>query len=93
MVTHTLGANLGRNERFKKKARDLNSTFINLGFPDGLDGKESACKAEDLRLIPGLGRSPGERNGYPLSSCLETPMNREAWWATVHRVKELQTTE
>ena len=55
----------------------MNSTFINLGFPGGLDGKESACNAGDLDLIPGSRRSPGEWNGYPLSSCLETPMNRE----------------
>ena len=37
-----------------------------LNFPGGLAGKESACNAGDLGLIPGLGRSPGERNGYPL---------------------------
>ena len=37
-----------------------------LGFPGGSDGKESACNAEDLGLIPGLGRSLGEGNGYPL---------------------------
>ena len=36
-----------------------------LGFPSGSDGKESACNAEDLVSIPGLGRSPGEGNGYP----------------------------
>ena len=35
--------------------------------------------------IPGWGRSPGEKNGYPLQySCLENPIDREAWWATVH---------
>ena len=37
-----------------------------LGFPYGSAGKESACNAGDLGLIPGLGRSPGERNSYPL---------------------------
>ena len=37
-----------------------------LGFPGGSDGKESACSAGDLGLIPGLGRSPGEGKGYPL---------------------------
>ena len=36
-----------------------------LGFPCGLAGKESACNAGDLGLIPGLGRSPGEGNSYP----------------------------
>ena len=35
------------------------------GFPGGSDGKESACNARDLGLIPGLGRPPGERNGNP----------------------------
>ena len=35
-------------------------------FAGGLDGKESSCNAEDLSLIPGLGRSPGEGEGYPL---------------------------
>ena len=34
-----------------------------LDFPGGSDGKESTCNVEDLGLIPGLGRSPGERNG------------------------------
>ena len=49
----------------------------------------------DMSLIPGLGRSPGGRNGNPLQySCLENPMDRGAWWATVHGVvKELDTTE
>ena len=44
-------------------------------------GKESACNVGDLGLIPGSGRSPGERNGNPLQySCLENPMERGAWW-------------
>ena len=55
------------------------------GFPGGSDGKEFACGAGDLGLIPGLGRSPGEGNGNPLwYSCLENPMNGGAWQATVH---------
>ena len=49
--------------------------------------QETGCDAGDLGLIPGLGRSPGEGNGNPLQySCLENPMDRGAWWATVHRV-------
>ena len=51
-------------------------TFIyqDMGFPGGSDGKESACNAGDLGLIPGLGRSPGGGNGHPLKySCLENP--------------------
>ena len=43
-----------------------------------------------LGSIPGLGRSPGEGNGNPLQdSCLENPMDRGAWWPTVHRVQSL----
>ena len=45
-----------------------------------MDGKESACNAGDLGLIPGLGRSSGEGNGGPLQfSCLENPMDGGAW--------------
>ena len=50
-------------------------------------GKQSACNAGDLGLIPGLGRSPGEGNCNPLQySCLENPMDRGARQATVHGV-------
>ena len=53
---------------------------------------ESSCNAGDLDSIPGLGRSPGEGNGNPLQySCLENPMDRGAWWATVHGVAKNQT--
>ena len=49
-------------------------------FPDGSNGKESACNAGDPGLIPGSGRFPGEGNGKPLQySCLENPMDRGAW--------------
>ena len=48
-------------------------------------GKESACNAGDLGSIPGSERSPGEGNGNPLQySHLGNPMDRGAWWATVH---------
>ena len=51
-----------------------------MGFPDGSDGKASTCKARDLGLIPGLGRSPGEGNGNPLQySGLENSMDGGAW--------------
>ena len=50
-----------------------------------LSGKESTCNAEDVVLIPGSGRSLGEGNGNPLQySCLENPLGRGAWRATVH---------
>ena len=58
-----------------------------MGFPGGSDDKESTCSAGDLNSFPGLGRSPGERNGYPLQySCLKNSMDRGVWWATVHGV-------
>ena len=57
------------------------------GLPCASDGKESACSAGDLGLIPRLRRSPGEGNGSPFQySCLENPMDRGAWQATVHGV-------
>ena len=63
-----------------------------MGFPGGSEVKASACTAGDLGSIPGLGRFPGERNGNPLQySCLENPMDRGAWWATVHGVAKSQT--
>ena len=58
-----------------------------LGFLGGSDSKESASSAGDPGLIPGLGRSCGEGNGYLLQySCLENSMDRGAWWATVHGI-------
>ena len=46
----------------------------------------------DVGSVPGLGRSPGERNGNPVQyDFLEDPMDRGAWWATVHRVPKSQT--
>ena len=50
---------------------------LNWGFPSGSDGKESTCNAG----------YPGEANGNTLQySCLENPMDRGAWWATVHGI-------
>ena len=61
------------------------------GFPCG-SAKESVCSAGDLGSVLGLERSPGEGNGYPLQySCLENPMDRGAWWVTVHGVTKSQT--
>ena len=58
-----------------------------VGFPGDSDGKESACNVGDTGLIPRSGRSPEEGNAYPLQySCLENPMDRGAWQATVHRI-------
>ena len=61
------------------------------GFPHSLVSIESACNAGDLGSIPGLGRSPGEGNGNPVQySCLENPMDRGAWQATVHGVARVR---
>ena len=64
------------------------------GFPGGSVVMNPPASAEDAGSIPGLGRSPGEGNGNPLQySCLENPMYREAWQATLHGVaKESGTT-
>ena len=63
-----------------------------MGFPDGLDGKASACNVGDPSSIPGSGRSPGEGNGNPLQyPCLENPMDRGAWQVTVHGVAKSLT--
>ena len=66
--------------------------YVCMYFPHGSEGKASACNVGDLGSIPGMGRSPGEGNGNPLQcSCLENPMDGEAWWATVHGVTKSQT--
>ena len=65
-----------------------------LGFPGGSAGKESTRSVGVLVLIPGLGRSPGEGNGYLLQySELENFMDRGAWQATVQGVTESDMTE
>ena len=79
-------------ELYLNKAHAKNSILsIFLGFPDSLVSKESACRAGDLGSIPGSGRVPGEGNGNLFQhSCLENPMDRGAWQATVHGVTSVR---
>ena len=68
--------------------KDLRGIF----WLGGLDGKESACNSRDLGSVPGLERFPGGGHGNLLQySCLENPMDRGAWLATVHGVAMSQT--
>ena len=69
------------------------TALLTLGaLPWWFSGKESACKAGGTSSIPGSGRSPGEGNGNPLQySCLENPMDRETWQATVHGIAKSRT--
>ena len=65
----------------------IGCTNLLFNQPHSSVGKESPCNAGDLGSFSGSGRSPGEGNGNPLLySCLENPMDRGAWWATVHEV-------
>ena len=68
-----------------------------INLPDGALGDNLPVIVGHIRdsgLIPGSGRSPGGGLGNPLQySCLENPMDREAWWATVYRVTELAMTK
>ena len=77
--------------------REIDKALICWGFPGGTCGKESACNAGatgGLGSISGSRRSPGGGHGNSLQYCLEIPMDRGAWWATVHGVtKQLNTTE
>ena len=60
--------------------------------PGGSDGKESVCSAGNPGVLPGLGRSPGGGHGNPLQySCLENPIDRGTWWATVHGMSKSRT--
>ena len=89
VMRETLVRSLGREDTLEKGKAAHSSV---LGLPCGSDGKESACNAGDPGSIAGLGRSPGEGKGSPLQcSCLENPMDRGAWRATVHRVEKRQT--
>ena len=85
------------NKRFVLSLDNYNSKS-SWGFPGGTSGKKPTCQCwrgiRDPGLIPGLGRSSGRGHDNPLQySCLENPMDSGAQWATVHSVKESDTTE
>ena len=64
--------------------REINLEYNTTGLPSG---KEAPCNAGDIGSIPGSGRSPGAGRGNPLQySCLGNPMDRGAWWATIHGI-------
>ena len=68
------------------------TNFNNGGFSGDSVVKNPPANTRDSRLIPESGGSPAEGNGNPLQySCLESPMVRGAWWATVHEVAKSQT--
>ena len=62
-----------------------------MGFPGGSVVKNLSANAGDASSIPVSERSPGKGNGSPLHSCLGNPLDRGAWWATVHGVAKSQT--
>ena len=79
------------SQRDTQKLRCLRSRMVS-GLPGGSDGKAPVYNVGDPGSIPGSGRSPGEGTGNPLQySCLENPMDRGAWWATVHGVAKSRT--
>ena len=67
---------------------------MHLNFPRWVSSIESTCNVGDTALILGSGKFPGVGHGNPLQdSCLENPMDRGVWWATVHGVTESDTAE
>ena len=85
---YTVGGNINWYSHRKIIWRRINI----YGFPDGSVVKNQRANAGDAGSTPRLGRSPAEGNGNPLQcSCLENPMDREAWWSTVHGVIESLT--
>ena len=83
----------GLCQSYRKKHGKIKSLLAYLmGSPGSSYGKGSACNAEDLGSIPGLGQSTGGGHSNPPQySCLENPKDRGAWWATVHGVTESHT--
>ena len=85
---------VGHDLATEQEQTDLSSKRIKrkVGFSGGSESKAAASNEGDPVSIPGWGRSPGERNGNPLQYfCLENPMDRGAWQATVHGVAKSRT--
>ena len=84
------GARVGHDLTTKEREREtlMTGVFLAAQSVKNLPAmKETICSAGDLASFPGSGRSPGEGNGHPLQySCLENPMDRGDWQATVHGV-------
>ena len=77
---------------FRRVSKKHSHLMSYSGLPRWLSGKESACNAGDVGLIPRSGRSPGEGNGNPLQySSLENSTDRGAWWALAYEVSKSQT--
>ena len=76
---------MGKAKEILLKFDAIAISFV--GFAGDTEDKESACNSETQVLSLGQGDPPGEGNGNPLQySCLGNPMDRRAWWATVHGV-------
>ena len=92
---HTVKETKLRSKRCLQKSNSANewrSLHWGSAIPGGSNDKESVCNAGHLGSIPGSGRSPGGGNGNPLPySCLESSMDRGAWWATVHEAAKSRT--
>ena len=78
------------NGREWEKVQEGGGIYVimtDVGFSLSSVGKESACNARDPGMLLGSGRSPGDVNGTPFQySCLDNPMDRGVWQATVHGV-------
>ena len=91
-ITATKKEEIGRKRSKEKEKMTVIDEDIGEGQPCSSDGKESVCNAGDPGSMPWSGRSSGEGNGNPLQySCLENPMDRGAWRATVHGVAKSRT--
>ena len=87
-----------KERKYKKEAIKVTELKNILeGFSEVLVVKNMPANAEDVRdagSVPGLGGSPGGGHGNPFQyHCLDKPLDRGAWWATVHRVTGSDTTE